>query len=233
LTHFQGKFGRFGQTQDEATYREMRQYVLDRELALGEALDPYELADRFETTRSSTYYALTKVVADGLISRDLTKGYVVTPIDAKTVQEAFDARCTIEISVAEHTAGRISPDELTELRKRMEATLPLVVDHRFVDFECYIEANQAFHDYMVSLARNNALLAAYRRLSVEEITRRVMQRMLDRFEYADEAIVTDYRRLVEAYENGDTQYAKTVIAGHNERAKRAYVHIIELSNGQV
>src|SRR5215469_14335353 len=156
LTHFRGKFGRFGQTEDEATYREMRQLVLDRELALGEALDPYELADRFETTQSSAFYALTKLVAEGLISRDLTKGYVVTPVDAKTVQEAFDARRTIEIGVAEHTVGRISPNELAELRKRMEATLPLVVDHRFVDFERYIEANQAFHDDMVSLAKNNA-----------------------------------------------------------------------------
>ncbi|TMD93204.1 MAG: GntR family transcriptional regulator [Chloroflexi bacterium] len=137
LTYFQGKFGRFGQTQDEAIYREMRQHVLDRDLALGEALDPFELADKFETTQSSTYYALTKLVADGLISRDLTKGYVVTPIDAKALQEAFEARCTIEIGVAEQTVGRISPDDLAELRRRMEVTLPMVVNHRFVDFERY------------------------------------------------------------------------------------------------
>ena len=233
LTYFQGKFGRFGQTQDEAIYREMRQHVLDRDLALGEALDPFELADKFETTQSSTYYALTKLVADGLISRDLTKGYIVTPIDAKALQEAFEARCTIEIGVAEQTVGRISPDDLAELRRRMEVTLPMVVNHRFVDFERYIEANRAFHDYMVGLTKNNALLAAYRRLSVGGITWRIMQRMLNRFEYADEAIVTDHRRLVEAYENGDTQYARTVIGGHNERAKRAYLHMIELSQGQV
>src|SRR5438034_8801128 len=44
LTYFRGKFGRFGQPQDEAVYREMRQHILNRELVLGEALDPYELA---------------------------------------------------------------------------------------------------------------------------------------------------------------------------------------------
>jgi DNA-binding GntR family transcriptional regulator len=77
------------------------------------------------------------------------------------------------------------------------------------------------------------LLAAYRRLSVAGITWRVMQRMLDRFELADEAIVTDHRRLVEAYESADTPYAKAVIVGHTERAKRAYLRIIELSKGQV
>jgi flavin reductase (DIM6/NTAB) family NADH-FMN oxidoreductase RutF/DNA-binding GntR family transcriptional regulator len=233
LTYFRGKFGRFGQTQDEAIYREMRQHVLNRELALGETLDPYELASKFETAQSSTYYALTRLAADGLVSRDLTKGYVVTPVDAKTLQEAFDARCDIEVGVAERTVGRTSDDDLAELRKRMEATLPLVVNNRFVDFERYIETNRAFHEYMVSLAKNNTLLEAYRRISVDGIIWRVMWRMLDKFEYANEAVTTDHQRLVEAYESGDTQYAKSVIIGHTERAKQVYQRAIELSGGQV
>jgi flavin reductase (DIM6/NTAB) family NADH-FMN oxidoreductase RutF/DNA-binding GntR family transcriptional regulator len=233
LTYFRGKFGRFGQTQDEAIYREMRQHVLNRELALGETLDPYELASKFETAQSSTYYALTRLAADGLVSRDLTKGYVVTPVDAKTLQEAFDARCDIEVGVAERTVGRTSGDDLAELRKRMEATLPLVVNNRFVDFERYIETNRAFHEYMVSLAKNNTLLEAYRRISVDGIIWRVMWRMLDKFEYANEAVTTDHQRLVEAYESGDTQYAKSVIIGHTERAKQVYQRAIELSGGQV
>jgi 4-nitrophenol 2-monooxygenase / 4-nitrocatechol 4-monooxygenase, reductase component len=233
LTYFRGKFGRFGQSQDEAIYREMRQHILSRELALGEALDPYELASKFETAQSSTYYALTKLTVEGLVSRDLTKGYVVTPVDVKTLQEAFDAHCDIEVGVAERTVGHTSSDDLTELRKRMEATLPLVVNNRFVDFERYIETNRAFHEYMVSLAKNNTLLEAYRRLSVDGIIWRVMWRMLDKFEYASETAVTDHQRLVEAYESGDVQYAKSVIIGHTERAKRVYQRAIELSGGQV
>lgn len=233
LTYFRGKFGRFGQTQDEAIYREMRQHVLSRELALGETLDPHELASTFETAQSSTYYALTRLASEGLVSQDLTKGYVVTPVDAKTLQEAFDARCTLEVGIAERTVGHTSQDDLAELRKRMEVTLPLVVNNRFVDFERYIETNRAFHEYMVSLAKNNALLEAYRRLSVEGVIWRAMWRMLDKFEHADEAAVTDHQRLVEAYEGGDTQYAKSVIIGHNERAKRVYQRAIELSGGEV
>jgi DNA-binding GntR family transcriptional regulator len=206
---------------------------LSRELALGEALDPYELASKFETAQSSTYYALTKLTVEGLVSRDLTKGYVVTPVDVKTLQEAFDARCDIEVGVAERTVGHTSSDDLAELRKRMEATLPLVVNHRFVDFERYIETNRAFHEYMVGLAKNNTLLEAYRRLSVDGIIWRVMSGMLEKFEYASETAVTDHQRLVEAYESGDAQYAKSVIVGHTERAKRVYQRAIELSGGQV
>src|SRR6266849_4940199 len=164
---------------------------------------------------------------------DLAKAYVVTPVDVKTLQEAFDARCLIEMGIAERTVGHTSSENLAELRRRMEATLPLVAKNRFVDFERYIETNRAFHEYMVSLAKNNTLLEAYRRLSVDGIIWRVMWRMLDKFEYASETAVTDHQRLVEAYESGDVQYAKSVIAGHTERAKRIYQRAIELSGGEV
>ena len=86
---------------------------------------------------------------------------------------------------------------------------------------------------MVGLAKNNALLEAYRRLSVEGIIWRAMWRMLDRFEQTNEEAVSDHQRLVEAYESGDKQYAKSVIAGHTERARRVYQRAIELSGGQI
>lgn len=233
LTYFRGKFGRFGQIQDETVYREMRQLILNREFALEETLDPYELADKFGAAQSSTYYALTRLASEGLILRDLTRGYVVTPVDVKTLQEAFDARCDIEIGVAERTVGRVSGDELAGLRKRMEATLPLIENHRFVDFERYVEANRMFHEYMVGLAKNNRLLDIYRHLGVEGIVWRAMWRLQDQFAQADEAAVTDHQRLVEAYESGDVAYAKSVIVGHTERAKRVYQRAVELSGGQV
>lgn len=233
LTYFRGKFGRFGQVQDEAVYREMRQHILTRELMLGEVLDPYELANKFEMAQSSTYYALTRLTVEGLVSRDFTKGYTVTPVDVKTLQDAFDARCDIEVGVAERTVGQTSEEDLAELRRRMEVTLPLVAGSRFLDFERYIEADRAFHEYMVGLSKNNALLEAYRRLSVDGIIWRVVWRMLDKFTYTSETVVTDHQRLVEAYESKDTQYARSVITGHTARTKRLYQQAIELSGGQV
>src|SRR3989442_2456478 len=211
VTYSRGKLGRFEMVQDEAVYQQIRDHVLSRELTLDEVLDLGALASQYNAPRSSVYYAMTRLAVDGLVTRDLARGYVITPIDVKTLGEAYDARGAIEMSVAELTVGHISIDELAELRKRMEATLPMVVDHRFVDFERYIELNRAFHEYMVSLAKNNALFEAYRRLSVEGIVWRVMQRRLNEFNRASSEVVTDHLRIVEGYENGDTQLVKTVI----------------------
>ena len=57
---------------------------------------------------------------------------------------------------------------------RMEATLPLISGNRFVDFERYVAANTAFHEYFVGLAKSSALLDVYRRLSIEGIMWRII-----------------------------------------------------------
>src|SRR3989442_9916218 len=169
LTYFRGKFGRFEVVQDEAVYQQIREHVLSRNLAIAEALEPTKLASQFNAAISSVYYALTKLITEGLASRDLVKGYVITPIDVKTSDDTFEARCAIELGAADLAVGRLSKDELAELRKRMDATLPLIAGNRFVDFERYVEANTAFHEYVVSLAKSSALLDVYRRLSIEGI----------------------------------------------------------------
>jgi DNA-binding GntR family transcriptional regulator/flavin reductase (DIM6/NTAB) family NADH-FMN oxidoreductase RutF len=232
LTYFRGKFGRFELVQDEAAYHEIREHVLSRNLALGDTLGPVELASKFNAAQSSVSYALTRLATEGLVSRDLVKGYVVTPLDVKTADDTFDARCAIEVAVADQTVGRLTPAELAELRQRMEATVPWVANNRWVDLERYTEANTAFHEYLVSLAKNNALLDAYRRLSVEGIMWRILARTASEFDQASDELTADHRRIVEAYEAGDVARAKQALIHHNDHSKLTNKRAIELVGGR-
>src|SRR5207237_767491 len=155
--------------QDEAVYQQIRDHVLSRSLAIADALDPTNLASQFNAAISSVYYAPIRLTSEGLASLDRVKGYVINPIDAKISDDTFDARCAIELGVADLSVGRLSEHELAEFRKRMEATLPLVSGNHFVDFERYVEENTAFHEYLVGLAKSSTLLDAYRRLSTCDI----------------------------------------------------------------
>ena len=233
LTYFRGKFGRFEMVQDEAVYQQIRDHVLSRSLAIADALDPVNLASQFNAAISSVYYALTKLITEGLASRDLVKGYVITPIDVKTSDDTFEARCAIELGAADLAVGRLSKDELAELRKRMEATLPLIAGNRFVDFERYVEANTAFHEYVVSLAKSSALLDVYRRLSIEGIMWRIIWRTIPVFDQANEELTAGHRRIVEAYEKGDKELAKREIVNHNEHSKLTCRKAIEVAGGLV
>ena len=233
LTYFRGKFGRFEMVQDEAVYQQIRDHVLSRSLAIADALDPVNLASQFNAAISSVYYALTKLTSEGLASLDRVKGYVINPLDAKTSEDSFDARCAIELGAADLSVGRLSEHELAEFRKRMEATLPLVSGNRFVDFERYVEENTAFHEYLVGLAKSSALLDAYRRLSIDGIMWRIIWRTIPVFDQASEELTADHQRIVEAYEKGDKELAKQAIVTHTEHSKLTNRKAIEAAGGLV
>jgi DNA-binding GntR family transcriptional regulator len=89
---------------------------------------------------------------------------VTRAVAAATSDQACDARCAIELGVAALTVGRVTPEEVAELRRLMGQTEPLVAEWRFVDVDANVTLNAGFHTALVGLARNPALLDACERL---------------------------------------------------------------------
>jgi DNA-binding GntR family transcriptional regulator len=134
----------------------------------------------------------------------------------KVVDEAFDARCAIELGVVELVVGQVPREGVDGLRRRLEAMRPLIRDDRFVDFERYLVANDAYHEYLVGLAGNEALLRAYRSLKMKGL----MARALGGSSGTSDKVIEDHVRLTEAIAGGDVETAKAVIRDHAELAKR-------------
>lgn len=218
LAYFRGELGRFAEAADEQVYARIRQRVLQRDLPLGHTLDIGELA-----------YALAKLNAEGLISRQEKGGYVITPVDVKSMTEALDVRGAIEAVAAERSVGRLSAEQLGELRRHMEATLTLVSGDRFIDLERYVEANAALHEYLVELAENKTLLNSYRGINAEKIMWRTLQESLE----ASDTWAEEHARIVEAYEAGDVDAATRAIHEHTEEAKSVGCRAIEGVGGRV
>jgi len=116
LAYYRGKFGRFELAQDAKAYQRIRSMVLNCVLGPDQELDAPTLAESLGAGLSSIHYALTRLVGEGLVLRTAERGHVVTPLDAARSDDAFDARLVIELGVAELTVGRLSPEQLAELR---------------------------------------------------------------------------------------------------------------------
>jgi flavin reductase (DIM6/NTAB) family NADH-FMN oxidoreductase RutF/DNA-binding GntR family transcriptional regulator len=215
LAYFRGAFGKFELAQDAAAYRQMRQLVLGRRLDLDKRLDVEALAGRLGTPESSVYYALTRLVGDGLVRRDPELGHVVTPLDADTSDDAHDAKLAIELGAAEMVVGRLTADQLAEFRERARATAAHVDEHRCNDIDGYIEANHAFHRYLIEATGVRALVEAYEHLSLSEL---MMRALSDEME-VEPHLLNDHDALVGALERGDLAAVRRVIAAHNEHAK--------------
>lgn len=230
LAYYRGGFGRFESANDEQVYQELRERVLNRRIGAGEAVGAQELADELLADPAAVYHALTRLSTEGLLQWTPDRGYVVRPVTAEALEDALEARGAIELAAVELAVGRVPDDRLVELRRRMQATEPLVSEGRFVDLDRYIETNTAFHECLVGLADNRALLALYRRLFAEAI----MMRSLHGTEVeVSDALIDDHRELVEAFEAGDADRARGVILRHTVRARDIGRRGVERAGGQL
>jgi 4-nitrophenol 2-monooxygenase / 4-nitrocatechol 4-monooxygenase, reductase component len=220
LAYFRGQFGRLELEQDESAFRELRAMLLRRELPIDAPLSLGQLAERTGIARGSLYHALAKLTGDGLVVRDESGAFVVPPLTAGVVEDALHARETIERGVATETVGRVPAAQLAEFRRLMEATRPRDDDGQPVPMQDWVEANTAFHEFMVGLARSRFVLDAYRRVTIPAVISSV--RSGEPLADADR----EHVKLVEAYERGDLEAALDAIHRHA-------VHAWEVSRGNV
>lgn len=154
------------------------------------------------------------------VVQEITTLAMTSPEDVtetiKASNEAFDARCAMELGVADMVVGRLSEEKLAGLRERLEVMKPLISNDRFVHFEHYLEANNAYHEYLVGLTGNEALVNSYRALSM----RGLMIRVLRSSEKTSDKVIEDHVRLTESFVRGDLETAKKIIRDHTELAKR-------------
>jgi flavin reductase (DIM6/NTAB) family NADH-FMN oxidoreductase RutF/DNA-binding GntR family transcriptional regulator len=229
LTYFRGGFGRFEFARDDAVYQLARRQVLERQYAAGTVLELDDLAHELAVDGPSAFYALTRLAADGLVQRDPGRGYVITPFDVHTSDETFDARALIELGVIQVVGTGASTEGLTELRRRFDAMAALLVGERFVDFDAYLDANYAFHEFLVSLAGNAALTAAFGRLSI----RTVMTRSFGSTPVTSQDFIEAQRRITEGMERRDPAAATAGVLCYTELAKGRVREILDRTGGRL
>lgn len=228
LTYFRGKFGRLESALEEAAYRDLRARVIGRQLPMGDRLDVETLARELGTESSRIGYALTKLSADGLVSRADHDGYVVKPLTAAAAEEIFDARCAVEIAVADRTVGHVGEEQLGEL-VALADTLGREIRAEQPDLDAFLQASHAYHVGLVALAGCAPLSELYDRLGIPAFWHRTVgnEAWWELFD------VTHHADLVDAYRQGDRDRAKELIYQHTEQVKRLARRTIEAVGGEV
>jgi benzoate/toluate 1,2-dioxygenase reductase component len=128
----------------------------------------------------------------------------------------FEAREALELGALELTMGRLTSQQLAGYRLLADATLPYVEGDRFVDAAQYTETNAAFHDYLFTLTGNEHLLQAYKALDVKGR----MSEVLRNATWCHPRCALDHVEIVDAFESGDRDTARALIAAHAERSKQ-------------
>jgi 4-nitrophenol 2-monooxygenase / 4-nitrocatechol 4-monooxygenase, reductase component len=227
LTYFRGRFGRLESALDEAAYRDLRSRVIERSLPIGRPLDLDRLAAEMNVDAQRVYYALTKLSADDLVTRE-PEGYKVKPLTAQAAEQLFDARCTVEVGVVEETVGQVDRADVDEL-DALADTLARIVNSDAPDLAAFLTTSHAFHQRLVALSRSGSLSDLYERLGIPSFWHRTMA---DR-EWWHEFDVVHHRQLVDAYRTGDVARAKQLVHSHRDQVKQLVRAMITEAGGEV
>jgi DNA-binding GntR family transcriptional regulator len=210
-----------GANLNDQVYEELRGRVLSRHHAAGEKLSLHGLAAELGVSRSPVHHALTRLVSEGLLTVKSRHGYYVTPVTAAALAEGYEVRLALELHAAECTVGKLEASELQVFRSLLDATAAAI------SHEQWDSANAAFHEHQVDLVGNALLSRFYRELSVNLM----MQVIRGGHVEGHANLVTEHRRIVEAFQVGRLNDARRAIREHIETGKRIALEAIDRAGG--
>jgi DNA-binding GntR family transcriptional regulator len=208
---------------NERVYDELRLRVLTRQERAGAKLSLHALATELGVSRSPVHHALTRLVAEGLLTVRPRRGYYVTPVTAQAVDEGYDVRLALELLAAERAVSRIEHAQLVRFAGLLDAT-DAAISH--VEWDT---ANAAFHEFQIDLAGNALLSRFYRELSVNLM----MQVIRDGTVEGHANLFTEHRRIVEAFAAHELGSARQAIREHIETGRRIALDAIERAGGVI
>ncbi len=210
-----------GVNHNERVYDELRARVLTRQHPPGAKLSLHALATELGVSRSPVHHALTRLVAEGLLTVRPRRGYYVTPVTAQAVAEGCEVRQALELLAAERTVGTLEDAALHAFATLLEGTAAAI------SHEQWDSANAAFHEYQIDLAGNALLSSVYRELSVNLLMQVIRAGHVE--EHAN--LVTEHRRIVEALAARDGVAAEQAIRAHIDTGRRIALDAIRRSGG--
>jgi DNA-binding GntR family transcriptional regulator len=206
---------------NEQVYETLRQRVLRRSPGAGAKLSLHEIATELGVSRSPVHHALTRLVAEGLLTVKARRGYYVTPVTPATARDGYDLRLALELHAAERSVDSVDEARLGRFRALMEES------EAAISQEEWDAANGAFHEFQVDLAGNRMLSHVYRELSVNLMMQVIRGGRLEGGEY----LAREHRAIVDAFDARDLAAAQRAIRAHIDSGRRIALEAIERAGG--
>lgn len=212
---------------NDQVYEAIKLRLLTREFGGGEKISLQSLADELGVSRSPVHHALTRLTTEGLVVNE-PRGYVVRPLTVELMDELHEARLALELHAADLTVTHLEPVQLERFRQLLAATITPVRRKKMIDVQSYLAANAAFHEYQVDLAANSTISEMYRRLCVFQLQERALL-VLEVSAAGNSS--EEHQAIVDAYERGDLDAARTALRANVDTGRRISRAAIEMAGG--
>ncbi|ANY84805.1 GntR family transcriptional regulator (plasmid) [Microvirga ossetica] len=208
----------------ETAHQVLRARVLSGELRPGAEFSESELADQLSMSKTPVREALGRLVAEGLIEAFPRRGYRVTPVTVKDINDLFAIRAMTEGTAASMAALNLTPADLDRLETLAEARYD---PSQGESVQSFVKANRDFHIAIAEGANNPRLLAMVAAF-LDECTRLFYLGALSRDVNPETS--NDHRRIVGVLRLRDPDQARAAIVEHSEHTQQGILKALISSN---
>ena len=132
-------------------YAGIRRMLFHNEIVPGQKIGYRDLAERLEMSQTPVIQALKWLEFQGLVRHEPNRGYYTAPISLREVEEIYDFRELVEISLLPRIMDNLDADGLARLKSSLD-------DHLKAAREIYLyrrlEKDVAFHMTLAALSEH-------------------------------------------------------------------------------
>lgn len=201
-------------SRSQLAYNGIRSMLFHNEIAPGQKISYQDLANRFNMSPTPVIQALNRMEHQGLVRRADNRGYYTEPISKKQVEEVYELRQNIEISIIPKVIKNLSPENLKHLRAALDAYQNASKDIFLSD---RLVKDMEFHITIASISQSDTHVQVLRQM-FDLLYLRNRGSML--FSIPTKTVDKEHIILFEAIKNKDVKKAQDVLEKHIENKKK-------------
>lgn len=136
--------------QDSKAYQGLCQMLFNNELNPGQKIAYKDLADRLGVSTTPVIHALKLMEFKGIVRREPNKGYFINTISLQEIEEIFDARLALEVSILPKTLAHLDDEGLETLEKALAVHDRAVAENNYFG---RVMSDLRFHMTLASLSQ--------------------------------------------------------------------------------
>lgn len=208
----------------EIAYANVREQILSGALRPGAEFSELELADQLAMSKTPVREALGRMVAEGLIEAFPRRGYRVTPVTVKDINDLFAIRAMTEGTAAAMAALNLKPADLDRIEALAEARYE---PSEVPSIQSFVKANRDFHTAIAEGADNPRLLALVT-AHLDECTR--IFYLGARSRDVNPETSNDHRHIVDVLRRRDPDQARAAMVEHSEHTRQGVLKALITSD---
>lgn len=189
-------------------FEELQQAIYNGTLKSGEKLTEKRIAEELGVSRTPVREALYRLASSGLIKMIPHRGFIVSRWSLKEIEDVLELRKVLEVFAVKLAIEHIQPKDIVEFEELIIQMKEAVSNKDNIKAS---SLNTLFHDKIVALSNNVALLEAIEPIKSKIYHFRIISIYSDR---RLEESFNEHKDILDAVINKDTNLAQELVEQH-------------------